>query len=288
MVKSWSDVGSRVRVATVALALGAGALIAACDSPLDVPGDATQFSPPAVYQRWWSMTQACAGRARSLNAVRWYHVPGSHFTVNGQDVRGYFNARDNTIILSDSLAAFAAGVRHEMLHAVLDFPGHPRDMYQGFCANAVTCPGACATDGGQWTAPSPWVPMEADSLVVSAVATLMDPEVDGDRWLVIRVRAKNPLTRAIVVDMPGTQTFSFTLASAASGALVQDAMTSTDTSAVYFAPTETKEFVFELQVGDTFTRYSVPPGDYQYSVGFGPRSSSWASVNVMRLQAAGR
>lgn len=286
MAKFRSDVGSLVRVMVVALSLGGGALAVACDSPLDIPSDATQFTPPAVYQRWWSMTQACAGRARSLNAVRWFHVPGSHFVVGGRDVRGYYSAQDNSIVLSDSLAAFAAGVRHEMLHAVLDFPGHPRDMYQGFCAGSVTCPVACSNDGGQWTAPAAWVAMPADSLVVSATATLMAPEVDGDRWLVIRARVKNPLPRAIVATMPGSQTFSFVLSHVASASQVQDALSATDSSAYYFAPTETKEFLFELQVGDVFTRYSVPPGDYQYAVGFGPKSSGWAPVSVMRLQGA--
>src|SRR5207302_304327 len=141
--------------------------------------------------------------------------------------------------------------------------------------SAVTCPTACTSDGGAWVAPMAWVPIKAESLVVSSSATLMAPEADGDRWLVIHARVKNPWPRAVMASAPSTQTFSFVLSQAGSAAQVQDFMSTADSSAYFFAPTETKEFLFELRVGDDFTRYSVPPGDYTFAVGFGSNSSAW-------------
>ena len=168
MVKFGFVAGSWVRIAFAAALVGCGVLVVACDSPLGLPDNAAQFVPPAVYQRWWSMTEACAGRQRNFGSIRWYHVPGSHFESNGKDVRGYYDSHSGSIVVSDSLAAFGAGVRHEMLHAVLDLPGHPRGLFLEFCAGVVTCPLACAMEGGPWTAPTPWVAVKAESLQVTA------------------------------------------------------------------------------------------------------------------------
>jgi len=257
--------------------------VAACETPTTVlPSNAVQFAPPAIYRRWWAMTVACAGVPRAFDPVRWYRVPGRTFrSPAGAVVDGFFDSRDNTIVLSDTLRAVGAGVRHEMLHAILVVPGHPRDMFLGACADVVDCNATCAKDAGKWTAPTPWVPVASDSLQVTTVAQLQAPEADGERYLSIRVKAKNRMNQAIYIKQT-LLTFGYTLAHtlADGGAGVHDQVLAGDSSAAWFAPLQTKEFLFELRVTSAFTRFTVPPGNYVFWGSFESRSSATDSITV--------
>ena len=93
---------SAARAATLVVIITLG--ITACDlitAPL--PPNAQPFTPPAVYARWWAMTEACSGRSGDLGGVRWYRVPGSRFTLRGQAVAGYWNSSTNRIVLAEDI-----------------------------------------------------------------------------------------------------------------------------------------------------------------------------------------
>jgi hypothetical protein len=278
-----NSLASRLRLVAGLVVMGITGATAACVSPVALPETATQFIPPAVFRRWWAMTEACAGRTANFGAVRWYRVPGSTFmSPKGDFLKGYTDLADNKIVLSDTLAAFGAGVRHEMLHAILGVTGHSRDMFLGACAEVVDCNVACAFDGGSWTAPSTWEAVSADTLVVSTEATLLPVESDGDRYLAIRVKARNPLNKAVIAKRPTYTAFQYSLAQANGGKGVNDEVMGADSSTLYFAPKQTKEFLFELRVSGSLSRYTVSPGEYVYQGGFRMRLGATDLVAVTR------
>src|SRR5579884_2440630 len=120
------------------------------DPPL--PAGATRLDPPAVFARWWAMTEACSGHQGDPNAVTWYVATNSPSLSLGQqtDLAGYYSAATNRIVLADTSNLDGSEIRHEMLHALLgpSVRGHPRDQFLGRCAGTVTCIAACISDGG--------------------------------------------------------------------------------------------------------------------------------------------
>src|SRR2546423_10934864 len=107
---------------SIVAAAGAGTFgLTACDrlvvDPL-FPSDAEQFSPPAVYSTWWSMTQACSGLTGSLGAVTWYQTNEVlHNPQTGEPIIGYWNSANNRIVIMTSSMLHGRAVRHEMLHS---------------------------------------------------------------------------------------------------------------------------------------------------------------------------
>src|SRR5688572_6639568 len=103
--------------------------LAACRSLVDpdLPADARQFAPPAVYARWWAMTEACSGLSGDLSSVSWFVVPGvTTVSLNGIEVDGYWSLGSNRIVIAEAGMLAGGKVRHEMLHALLQRRGHPR------------------------------------------------------------------------------------------------------------------------------------------------------------------
>lgn len=103
------------------------------------PPNAQRFAPPAIYARWWGMTDACSGACGDFSAVSWYHVPGYGFKSDGQLVSGLWESRDNRIVIADTSLDDGSVVRHEMLHALVRGGGHPRAQFLGGCAALVAC-----------------------------------------------------------------------------------------------------------------------------------------------------
>src|SRR5262245_3605625 len=100
-------------IGAAALSIAGLAACLSCVSPL--PSNATLMTPPAVYQRWWAMTEACSGRTGDLNAVQWYEVPGSAVLRNGQWAGGYWSPARKAIVIPHDNARIGFTVRHEML-----------------------------------------------------------------------------------------------------------------------------------------------------------------------------
>ena len=148
------------RVGGVVLVLPClAASILACGSPVGpLPSNAVSYTPPAVYTRWWAMVEGCSGLSGALAWVSWYKVPGSAVLLNGRWVSEYWSARGNFVVIPESLADDATGVRHEMLHALIADPSHsrhPRDQFLGRCAGVVDCGKDCARDAGSWLGSPP-------------------------------------------------------------------------------------------------------------------------------------
>jgi hypothetical protein len=96
-----------------------------------LPDGAVAFTAPMEYVAWWDKTSACSGLSGSLARVEWYVVPGAatFSTDQGEKVGIRVKTGDRVqIVLAGQYQNHEMVVRHEMLHALLDEPGHP-DLY---------------------------------------------------------------------------------------------------------------------------------------------------------------
>ena len=120
----------RLGGASVALA---AALLGGCsyEPTTDLPDGAVSFTAPTEYASWWSRTEQCSELAGSMAKVRWHVVPGvaSFPTDQGEKVGIRIKTGDRVdIVLAGDFQMHEMVVRHEMLHALLNEPGHP-DLY---------------------------------------------------------------------------------------------------------------------------------------------------------------
>lgn len=274
-----------MRRSAIATLVASCYIAGACHAPTDpLPPDAMLIKPPAVYQRWWTMTEACSGHSGNMGAIRWYYVPGSSMLHDGQTINGYWSSAENEIVLAQDYALEGFAVRHEMLHALLRQGGHPRDQFLGACAALVNCGTLCAKDAGVWVPPTSFVVEAADSVSVSVGTELMPPDADGDRWLSLLVSVKNPRPRAVFIESPVVSptppAFGFDLRGPTGGITLTEA--ASDSSRFYFAPSETKQFLFEFVASDTLTQYSLAPGLYVMRGVYARQVSADDSVVVTR------
>ncbi|HJQ12002.1 MAG TPA: hypothetical protein VJ840_13315 [Gemmatimonadaceae bacterium] len=243
-----------------------------------LPTDAKEFSPPSVYSTWWNMTQACSGSTGSLGAVTWFKTDKPlHNSETGESINGYWSASSNRIVLTTSAMLDGGIVRHEMLHALVRKPGHPRDQFLGKCAGTVNCLGSCILDAGsyQWPSESP-IPVKGDSLDITLDIEPRNPDSAHDGgFFSITVFARNRSTHWITVPnyyaqfFPGlndTKTFGFVVVGPAGK--TEGAEIGFDPSEKVFAPGETKKHVFDFSIGNDFAAHKIPPGSYLVRVGY--------------------
>jgi hypothetical protein len=107
------------------------------------------------------MTESCSGRQGDFRAIRWYIMPNaSTFDLDGRQVVGA-TIGHNRIVLADEHRLNGSVVRHEMLHALLDVSGHPRDAFQVTCGGVVACGSICEAEGGGRPVPGSDAPVLA-------------------------------------------------------------------------------------------------------------------------------
>src|SRR5262245_11247342 len=122
----------------VSLALGTYA----CDRPArpQFPEDAVAMLPPGHYALWWEVAKACSGLTTPIPDVAWYMVPGvSQFSVGEERAAGLWWADSNRIVIAQAYLNEGQLVRHEMLHALGRFGGHPPLYFRDRCSGVVSC-----------------------------------------------------------------------------------------------------------------------------------------------------
>jgi hypothetical protein len=246
-----------------------------------LPDNATQFSPPAVYTRWWAMTEACSGHSGDFEAIRWYRVPGAAIHLNGVLVGGYWDSRGNRIVLPEQQVENASAVRHEMLHAIIRKRGHPRDAFLEACASIVDCSQSCAKDAGEWRMPQPIHDvLPSESLEIDSRAELLAREADGQRWLELRVTARNPRATSMMIVDPRNPSMPKAFASDVRGpdGGIGAFDVAGDSSRLYFRPYETKSRLFEFRVAPDLSAHHITPGRYLLSGGY---ASRWAPYDTL-------
>ena len=243
--------------------------LAVCDKIVGptLPSDAQQFSPPPVYSTWWQMTQSCSGLTGSMAAVTWYQTNEVvHDTHTGDIIAGFWVPGSNQIVLTATVLMEGGIVRHEMLHALRQKGGHPRNQFLGKCEGTVDCEEACIADAGPYPAP-PETPLQVsgDGIALSMQIAPQTPthSIDEGRFS-ITVLAHNLSTHWVqVTAAPGVdaaQTFALDV-NGANGATGRDEL-ALDPSQTIFAPGETKRQVFDLVIGDYPFANQLLPGDY--------------------------
>jgi hypothetical protein len=259
--------------------------LAACESPTGLPPGAERFTPPAVYRQWWALTEACSGRQGSFEAVQWYVLPNVSTLLfdDGTAVNAAWERKGNRILLTAGTDGLYAGdlVRHEMLHALLQDGGHPRDAYIGRCGGIVVCTTGC--DAGPASAPAP----DPAALAVDPAALEIGVEVattpasppDTVRYVMMIVTARNPSAESWRVSLapsgdagaPGS--FSYKLENTAIGEQVWYDMRADAPEVTRFAAGETKRFIFDFWVRRGLTRYDIAPGTWTFRGAYG---GAWA------------
>lgn len=272
----------------LALCFCAGApLIVACTQIVEppLPPDAESFSPPAVYSKWWKMTEVCSALTGSLAAVSWYKTSRVvSDTYSGDVIAGYWMSGSNRIVLTSSVMMDGGIVRHEMLHALIRKGGHPRGQFLGNCGGTVDCEEPCAAAAGSY--PSPPVSPTAvpgDSIEITLAVEPRTPAraIDEGRFA-ITVFARNKSARWVTVA-PATgsdalQTFSLDV-QGANGYATRNRRV-IDPSQTIFAPRETKRQVFDLVIGDYPIAFQLLPGDYAVRAAFAGWWSSDSSFVI--------
>jgi hypothetical protein len=233
------------------------------------------------------MTEACSGRTGDFSAVRWYEVPGS-LIRNGEAAGGYWSSSANQIVMQHDLLHTGWLVRPEMLHAQLRLrSGHPREQFLGACAGLVECNGACAENAGAWHPATPYVTVPTDSMEVATELRVEPPERDGDHWVTLRSVVRNPTGRAVFVVPPsfGLERSGFAYDVRGPKGSISTIHSSADSSRFFFAPRETKEFVFEFLGADTdsaeFRSFLLPPGEYRMRAGYGGTWGEFQSASIV-------
>jgi hypothetical protein len=249
-----------------------------------LPSGSERFEPPAVYARWWAMTEACSGRSGNLAAVRWYRAPGREFMLNGRPAGGFWSPFGNRIVLTEAALEHGPSVRHEMLHALIRTGGHPRAEFLGTCAPLVACQGLCLEEAG-WRQPTDYVVLPPDSLDVDSRAELAPRESDGSRYLTLLLTVRNRRDRAVLVSSPHDPrpmpaTFGYDLRGPAGG--VSGGFVATDSSTLFFEPFETKGQLFEFQVGSGLegSGFVLVPGTYLVRASYARRWTAYETVSV--------
>jgi hypothetical protein len=137
------------------LSLALLAVASACDvptAPFPFPEQAVQFQPAslslaATYAEWWAEVEKCAGQDGDFDSIAWYTVPssGNVLLIDGREYSGAWYRAGNRIVLAENTLLWGAGVRHEMLHALLRDGSHSPHFFRDACADVVNCFGnACA------------------------------------------------------------------------------------------------------------------------------------------------
>jgi hypothetical protein len=167
------------------------------------------------------MTEACTGRVGVLGEVQWYVVPNaSTLDADGGRVHGYWVGSPDRIVLSDAHRLDGPLVRHEMLHALLQTAGHPRDSFLTACDGVVSCDGACASETGGRSLPTAAAPelSPGDLVTRTEIAPERPAESIDSGALAVTVSITNPRTEPVWVRLtpqapgdPYSQTFGVVL-----------------------------------------------------------------------------
>jgi hypothetical protein len=253
-------------------------LLAACDlTGPALPAGAVQFVPPAVYQQWWQLVEACSGSAGSFAGVLWYRVPGVGAIPlgDGTSVNARWDASQNRIILAGDTEYAGDLVRHEMLHALLRSGGHPRKAFIARCGGVVVCTEACIAEAGPAPQPDPGAKVVAPSALdigVEVTPAAPSSSVNGGNFMMV-VTASNSSAAPVIVRLPPSgdagPSVSFSYDIVGSPISSSYDMRAEVPEVTRFGPLETKRFIFDFHIGVDHSRYYEPPGNYQFNGAYG-------------------
>jgi hypothetical protein len=264
--------------------------LAGCEALVaPLPSDAEQFSPSAVYSTWWNMAQACSGQTGALTAISWFKTDQALTDPRtGDPIVGYWTP--GRIVLTTAAVLDGGTVRHEMLHALLRKPGHPRNQFLGKCEGTVDCQGSCIRDAGPYPSP-PEIPIHirGDSIDIAVDIEPKNPDSAHDSgFFSVTVLVRNRSTHWATVPsyyssvFPGydsTRTFELDVRGPTGGNTRSEIRL--DPSEWIFAPGEIKKQVFDFAVGNDLFAHKLPPGNYTARGGY---SDYWSTNTAFVIE----
>lgn len=236
-----------------------------------------------MYQAWWQLTERCSGLAGEFAAVRWYRVAAvDSFDLEGTWASGAWYPTGNRIVIAQQEITDGEVVRHEMLHALRQAGGHPRDQFLVKCGGIVACDGGCVQDAGgppDTSATAPFVSPTTMSVNTLVVPDIVSASRDSG-WFTVMVTATNPTARAVRVSVPTSRPW---VGFAFSGRGGGEAMWNGD-AAVAFAPAgtagATRRYVFDVR--PTLPGFiALMPGRYTVSGVFAEQPALPVPVTVL-------
>jgi hypothetical protein len=262
-----------------ALLLGAFAIVSCTTVSEPLPSLAEQIDAPAAYEHWWAMTQECSGRTGDFASIQWYVVPGatSMKLSNGEVVDGYWDNANHRIVLAGTVQLWGDVVRHEMLHALLgNTRGHPRAQFIQRCGGVVACEAGCRNEETPALPDSTWTHVKPTQLPVTFA---VDPESPGSTLnngtFVLIVSVTNSRDEPVVVDLDPSGddgppiSFAYDLLRSQNAIRLTYDARAWVPETMWFAPGETKRFVFDFVIGGGLQRYNVIGGTYTAIVAYG-------------------
>jgi hypothetical protein len=260
------------------------AAVAALGCDAGARGDgAVAFTPPAVYARWWALTESCSALSGLLTSVRWMRAPASALhAAEGAGTVAYWSSEDNRIVLATNAVTNGRIVRHEMLHALSRSRGHPASLFRVQCDGVVRCDEACRDGAGVQPQMTTAVRVPGDSLDIAIVAfpALPSPRIDDGAFQVI-VSVTNPAPHAVIVAFRTTDPAIAVSVSPGDFRLTADHEIGDPRSAL-FGPGERRQYVFDLRAGDPTSRVVFKAGVYRLTGRFDGLSTAPLSLTIGR------
>ncbi|NNG15417.1 MAG: hypothetical protein HKM89_02970 [Gemmatimonadales bacterium] len=103
-------------------------LVFACTQSNLEPENARPLEPPPSYHSWWAEVEGCTGISAPLARVRWYEAERLINREAGTEHVGAWSPPHTIFIRSDRLL-FEAGVKHEMVHDLLQVMEHDSPVF---------------------------------------------------------------------------------------------------------------------------------------------------------------
>ena len=101
------------------------------------PDNAIAYEALPEYAIYWQETENCSGLHGRLNAINWFMIPGRYFIDDrGNKAVGLWRS-DGNIYIAEPYIDAPHVIRHEMLHALINHPGHGGLIWDA-CYNLVS------------------------------------------------------------------------------------------------------------------------------------------------------
>lgn len=102
--------------------------IYACSESNFEPVDVHPLVPPPVYRTWWTEVEACLGVTAPFERVSWYEAARLVNRDTGGEHVGAWQP-PHTIYIDSDYLLFVEGVKHEMVHDLLQTRDHGSDAF---------------------------------------------------------------------------------------------------------------------------------------------------------------
>ncbi len=103
-------------------------LLGSCSEVAFEPVNPRPLDPPGIYRSWWAEVEACADVRAAFERVSWYEADRLINREAGTEHVGAWWP-PHTIYVDSGYLLFEGGVKHEMLHDLLQTRDHSSPLF---------------------------------------------------------------------------------------------------------------------------------------------------------------